>query len=62
MQRDAPESIMASNRFVRGAFFAGKAMLTFSVTVVEKPPSRNGNVLYGSFRITLKGATKTSES
>jgi len=47
MQRDAPESIMASNRFVRGAFFAGKAMLTFSVTVVEKPPPRSGNVLYG---------------
>ena len=62
MQRDAPESMLASKRFVRGAFFAGRAMFTFSVAVVETPPPGRGNVLYGSFRVTLKEATKTSES
>ena len=31
--RDAPESITASNRFVRGAFLEGSAMLTFNAVL-----------------------------
>jgi hypothetical protein len=33
MQRDAPESITASNRLVRGAFLEGSAMLMFSIAL-----------------------------
>jgi hypothetical protein len=31
IQREVPESITASNRFVRGAFLEGSAMLAFNV-------------------------------
>jgi hypothetical protein len=54
--------MMASKRFVRGEFLAGRAMFTFSTAVVETPPPGSGNVLYGTFWVTQIEETKTSES
>lgn len=39
----------ASNRFVRGAFLEGSAMLTFNAVLWVTPPPCSGYCLYGNF-------------